>query len=73
MRPDSCDVLRRADGTVLVRVHSCDRNGRPLPDAVFSFRIGDPQYTYSAQRAVPVIPLEDSPLFGAGGMGVTVG
>jgi hypothetical protein len=44
-------VERCGDGTVLVRVHSCDRNGRRLPDAVFTFRIGDPQYSYWAARA----------------------
>lgn len=51
MQPDSCDVERRNDGSVLVRVHSCDRNGRQLPDAVFTFRLGDPQYGFWAQRA----------------------
>ena len=54
MAPDACDVERYGDGTVLVRVHSCDRNGRKLPDAVFTFRLGDPQYGYWAARAVPV-------------------
>ena len=54
MALDACDVERYSDGTVLVRVHSCDRNGRKLPDAVFTFRFGDPQYTYWASRAVPV-------------------
>jgi hypothetical protein len=43
---DSWDVQRRDDGAVLVRVHSCDRHGRQLPDAVFAFRLGDPQYDY---------------------------
>jgi len=42
----SCDVERRCDGVVLVRVHSSCRYGRPLPDAVFSFRRGDPQFEY---------------------------
>ena len=37
-------IERRADGAILVRVPSWDRAGRPLPDAVFSFRNGDPQY-----------------------------
>jgi hypothetical protein len=46
LRPDSCDVHRRSDGAVLVRVHSHDRHGRQLPDAVFTFRFGDPQYDY---------------------------
>ena len=54
MAPDVCDVKRYGDGTVLVRVHSSDRNGRKLPDAVFTFRFGDPQYTYWASRTVPV-------------------
>jgi hypothetical protein len=44
----SCDVEQRDDGTVLVRVHSSNRQGRPLPDAVFAFRYGDPQYDYWA-------------------------
>ena len=48
---NSCDVERRKDGAVLVRVHSLDRNGRQLPDAVFTFRVGDPQYNYWSQRA----------------------
>ena len=53
MAPDACDVERYCDGTVLVRVHSFDRNGRKLPDAVFTFRLGDPQYSYWVARAVP--------------------
>ena len=48
---DSCAFQRRRDGSVLVRVHSYDRNGRPLPDAVFTFRPGDPQYNYWSLRA----------------------
>jgi hypothetical protein len=51
MELDSCDVELRGDGSVLVRVHSCDRNGRPLPDAIFTFRDGDPQFTYWDKRA----------------------
>lgn len=43
---DSWDLQRRSDGAVLVRVHSCDRQGQQLPDAVFAFRLGDPQYDY---------------------------
>ena len=45
------EVERRNDGAVLVRVHSADRHGRPLPDAVFTFRIGDPQYDYWDRQA----------------------
>lgn len=48
---DACDVERRKDGSVLVRVHSVDRQGRQLPDAVFTFRVGDPQYNFWEQRA----------------------
>lgn len=40
------DIERRGDGAVLVRIHSRDRSGGRLPDAVFAFRIGDPQYGY---------------------------
>ena len=46
----SWDVERRDDETVLVRVHSSNRQGRPLPDAVFAFRYGDPQYDYWASQ-----------------------
>ena len=42
----SWDVERRSDGAVLVRVHSGPYQGQILPDAVFAFRSGDPQYTY---------------------------
>ena len=42
----SCDVELRCDGVVLVRVHSSNDQGRQLPDAVFSFCQGDPQYEY---------------------------
>ena len=47
---DCWDVQRRHDGAVLVRVHSCDRQGHELPDAVFTFRLGDPQYDYWEQQ-----------------------
>ncbi len=40
------DIERRHDGAVLVRVHSRGDNGRPLPDAVFAFRAGDPQFAF---------------------------
>jgi hypothetical protein len=46
MHSNSWDVERRADGAVLVRVHSADKRGEPLPDAVFTFRRGDPQYEH---------------------------
>ncbi len=41
-----CDVERRDDGAILVRVHSANTMGERLPDAVFTFRRGDPQYEY---------------------------
>lgn len=46
MNLDSWDVERRADGALLVRVHSVDKCGCRLPDAVFTFRRGDPQFEY---------------------------
>jgi hypothetical protein len=39
-------VERRHDGAVLVRVRSRIENGRALPDAVFAFRAGDPQFSF---------------------------
>jgi hypothetical protein len=39
-------VERREDGVVLVRVPSTGTYGGDLPDAVFSFRAGDPQYDF---------------------------
>jgi hypothetical protein len=45
--PYSWDVERKDDEAVLVRVHSIDRR---LPDAVFTFRRGDPQYDYWEQQ-----------------------
>ena len=43
----SCDLERRHDGAVLVRVHSRPlTDGIRFPDAVFAFRAGDPQFHY---------------------------
>jgi hypothetical protein len=42
----SWEVERRHDGAVLVRVRSHADNGRALPDAVFAFRAGDPQFSF---------------------------
>lgn len=57
---ESWDVERRPDGAVLVRVHSRNVNGRALPDAVFAFRAGDPQYNYWEEqlrhRETPAAP-----------------
>jgi len=46
MELESLDIERRADGAVLVRVHSSPGEGQQLPDAVFAFRRGDPQFEY---------------------------
>ena len=40
------DVERRQDGAVIVRVRSRIVDGRALPDAVFAFRAGDPQFSF---------------------------
>jgi len=41
---------KRADGAIVVRVKSEGPDGARLPDAVFSFRCGDPQYAYWLAR-----------------------
>lgn len=43
---DRLSIEQRTDGAVVVRVHSAGPEGSRLPDAVFSFRCGDPQYAY---------------------------
>jgi hypothetical protein len=43
-------IERRSDGALLVRVNSRPRPGNRLPEAVFSFRSGDPQYVYWEER-----------------------
>jgi hypothetical protein len=47
---NSFDIERRKDGALIVRMHSTARNGRSLPDAVFTFRTGDPQFGYWEQQ-----------------------
>ena len=39
-------IERRPDGALLVRVPSTGSYGNRLPDAVFTFRAGEPQYDY---------------------------
>jgi hypothetical protein len=46
----SCDIERRVDGAVVVRVHSRVTGGRALPDAVFALRAGDPQFSFWEQQ-----------------------
>jgi hypothetical protein len=47
---DRLSLEQRSDGAVVVRVRSDDTGAERLPDAVFSFRCGDPQYAYWLQR-----------------------
>jgi hypothetical protein len=48
--PDSWIVERRPDGTVLVRVPPRCQTEPPLPDAVSTFRAGDPQFDFWAHQ-----------------------
>jgi hypothetical protein len=43
-------IERRSDGAVVVRVPSPRAGDLPIPDAVFAFRQGDPQYIYWDER-----------------------
>ncbi len=43
-------IEQRSDGAVVVRVRSAGEGDARLPDAVFSFRCGDPQYAYWLAR-----------------------
>ena len=43
-------IEKRGDGAVVVRVRSDGPEGSRLPDAVFAFRCGDPQYAYWLSR-----------------------
>jgi hypothetical protein len=48
--PERCSLERRGEHVVLVRVRSRAVGGRRLPDAVFTFRAGDPQYAFWAAQ-----------------------
>lgn len=37
-------IERKGDGRLIVRIRSAEYRGTRPPDAVFSFRAGDPQY-----------------------------
>ena len=50
---DAIRVEQRPDGAVVVRVRSTGEADQRLPDAVFSFRCGDPQYAYWLARIRP--------------------
>ena len=43
-------IERRSDGAIVVRVKSDGQGEAQLPDAVFAFRCGDPQYAYWLER-----------------------
>jgi hypothetical protein len=47
---DRLSIEQRSDGALVVRVRSAGPEGSRLPDAVFSFRCGDPQYAYWLDR-----------------------
>ena len=49
-------IEKRADGAIIVRVRSESVHEMPLPDAVFAFRCGDPQYEYWMSRLATVPP-----------------
>lgn len=44
--PDAWTLERRSDGAVVVRIPSRRDVRAPLPDAVFTFREGDPQWDF---------------------------
>lgn len=48
--PLNCLIERRRDGVLIVRVRSRQLSGPPVPDAVFTFRAGDPQYSLWERR-----------------------
>ena len=48
--PHRCYLERRPDGAIVVRVPSRTAAGRALPDAVFAFRAGDPQFAFWQQQ-----------------------
>jgi hypothetical protein len=45
-----CHIERRSDGALLVRVTSAAARRSHLPDAVFAFRLGDPQFGFWQRR-----------------------
>ena len=50
---EACQVARRDDGAVLVRVSSAGRHDKEYPDAIFTFRPGDPQFEYWNRWLIP--------------------
>jgi hypothetical protein len=56
--PHAWTAERRADGAVVVRVPPRSQTAPPLPDAVFTFRVGDPQFDFWANEAAQKEPLQ---------------
>ncbi|MBQ2820293.1 MAG: hypothetical protein IJF17_01760 [Thermoguttaceae bacterium] len=50
MEVEHYSIDRKSNGVLIVRVHSWDSEGQPLPDAVFTFRPNDPQYEIWSKR-----------------------
>src|SRR5262245_31075551 len=50
--PDAWSLERRSDGAVVVRIPSRRDVSAPLPDAVFTFREGDPQWDFWQQQMI---------------------
>jgi hypothetical protein len=48
--PRRCYLERRSDGAIVVRVPSRPTAGSLLPEAVFAFRAGDPQFAFWQQQ-----------------------
>jgi hypothetical protein len=48
--PSRCLLEQRPDGAILVRVPSRANDGHSLPDAIFAFRAGDPQFAFWQQQ-----------------------
>lgn len=53
---DRMSIEKRSDGAIVVRVRSDGPEDSRLPDAVFSFRSGDPQYAYWLSRLSAATP-----------------
>jgi hypothetical protein len=49
--PHAWTAERRSDGAVIVRVPPASPSAPPLPDAVFTFRAGDPQFDFWEHQA----------------------
>jgi len=50
MASESYHIELRPGNVLLVRIPSPPFRGHPMPDAVFTFHVGDPQYDLWAKR-----------------------